>query len=322
MTSRTNNDATIRVGADIRGALGQLRRLEDHARGTARKLNNVTGGLLGGGARAGAGGLGRAGSILTASAGLGAGLAIVEKLFETLFSRFEETPLLEKMTSALGTMLDAVVPLAGIIIESLTPVLKELTPLIGPIAEAFAPLAQLLGGALATALKIITPLLIPLIKAIGIFVQAARDAVFFILDKIVGGINRVLGTNIELPDLPRSGFGDVNAQLNSQLAAVATEVEAADHSESRARFAQRQRDADAARRRRLADLRRLSQQRANAAAERQRLADADANSARSRVLAQQAQIAGSIVVQVNVGERAIERTVRTVTQRSGLEGTE
>lgn len=211
MTSRAA--FTFRVNANIQGALGELRRLEGEARATARQLNNVSGGLAGRGIGGTARGIGAGARTIGAGAGLGAGIVIIEQLFERLFELFEDTPILEQFISVAEELFRAAAPLVGVLLHALLPVIQALTPAIAPLVEALAPLIELLGGALLVTVKLLTPLLIEMARAIEIVVTALRDAVFFIIRRVVGTLNRIPGVNIDLPDLQQDTLGESRRQL-------------------------------------------------------------------------------------------------------------
>ena len=200
---------SLRVDLNIRGALGKLNKIKSEARGVGRQLNNLGGGRIGGGALSG--GRGLVGAV-GAGAGLGAGIAVVEQLFEQLFEAFEGTDILENLQTAFKDILGAIAPLAGVLIQAVTPILKELKPLFEALAPALAPILQILGTALAGALQLVVPLLVPVINFLKLLTESLRDGLLFVLNKIVGWLNRIPGVNIRLPDLSGS-FATAQSQL-------------------------------------------------------------------------------------------------------------
>lgn len=241
MTTRT-----LRVRADISGALNALDRLQNRGRRVARQLNNVSGGTAGRGLGGVRGGLAGGGRIALAGAGIGAGAAIIEKLFESLFELFEDTPILEKFTSALQVVLKAVAPVAGVLIGTLTPILHALAPVAESLAVALAPLIELLGAKLLFVITILAPPVAKLAEGLGFLFRHIRDFVVkglppiinFIetaVRKVVGFLNKLPGVSISLPDSPifnvpdfRTGqLADARSQVNAAIAARESEREGA-----------------------------------------------------------------------------------------------
>lgn len=208
MTTRT-----LRVRADISGALNALDRLQNRGRRVSRQLNNLSGGTAGrtiGGVR---GGLAGGGRIALAGAGIGAGAAIFEKLFESLFELFEDTPILEGFTASLKELLKAVAPVAGVLIGTLTPIIKALAPVAESLAVALAPLIELLGAKLLLVITILAPPISKLAEGLGFLFRHIRDFVVAglppIIDfmeaavrKVVDFLNKLPGIDIELPEAP------------------------------------------------------------------------------------------------------------------------
>ena len=214
MTTR-RDEASFRVGADFSDVFSGLRRVDRELRGTGRRLGNLGGGI-GGRAARGVGGVGRglggAGRIGLAGAGVGAGFAIVEQLLESLFEKFEGTDLLQNFTDALDLIFDAVGPLAGVIIGTLTQPLRQLAPILGRLAEALAPIIRLIGGLLLTAFVALEPILIPLITLLGQLTAEIERLVFGVLARIPG---------LDLDPISASTFENARGQLAGARAAEA-----------------------------------------------------------------------------------------------------
>ena len=192
-------EATLRIGADIRGVLAGLSRIEDRARQTQRRLNNVTAGgagAIGRGARGiGRGGLG-AGSLIGAGFGVGAGLAFIEQIVERVIELFEDTPVFEEFTKALTSLFEAVGPLIGVLLSALTPILLALVPIIEALVPAFEPLLHILGQAILEAVLALTPALLELIPALQPLIEifgAALAGALFILEPILGLVAKGFG---------------------------------------------------------------------------------------------------------------------------------
>ena len=185
MTSR--RDVNIRVGANVNGALAALDRVQQRARGLQRTLNNVGGGVP----ASAIGGVGRAGrgisNTLAAGAGVGAGMAVVERIIDELFQLFEDTDVMEQFTTAMKTLLQAAAPIVGVLLSALTPALIALTPAIEATARALAPLVELLGGVLLAAVKLLTPALVLVARLLEWLTTAARNLVNSVLG--VFGVN-------------------------------------------------------------------------------------------------------------------------------------
>ena len=99
----------------------------------------------------------RIGRAVSAGAGIGAGAAIFEMLFQKVFEIFEGTPILETFTSALDTLLTAFGPVVGVLLEALLPAIVALTPAIEPLARAMTPLVELMGAGLLVAIQLLIP---------------------------------------------------------------------------------------------------------------------------------------------------------------------
>ena len=172
-----NSTATLSIRADISSALTALDRLQDRARQTARAVNRAGGGApgaaLGGVGAVGRGGVG-VGQLIGAGAGLQAGIAVFEQVFERMFELFEDTDILNTFTDALDTVFKAIAPLAGSIIQALTPAIVALEPALTALVPAIVPLIELIGTNLVFAIKLLSPLIeavAPLVQRITEFVQ-------------------------------------------------------------------------------------------------------------------------------------------------------
>lgn len=219
MVTRGGN-ASLRIGADISGALQQLERLQNRGRQVGRTLNNLSGGSLGAVGRTAGGGIGRAGragaavgNIAIAGAGLSAGFAIFENLVERLLEVFEDTDILDDLTMAFQTLFVALGPLVGVLLTSLTPVVAALAPAIAPLAEALAPLIEILGVNLLLAVQLLTPLIQLVAKGIDFLATRLRDFVFGLLERIGRALSRIPGVNIDLSGFQQDQFGEAQRQL-------------------------------------------------------------------------------------------------------------
>jgi len=222
MTSR-GAERVLRVGADIRGALSALDRLQDRGRRVARQLNNVGAGVpgaaIGGAGRLGGG----AGRTLLAGAGIGGGLAVIERLFESLFELFEDTDVLKSLQAALTALFRAVAPLAGVLIGALVEPLKALTPVLAPLARAIAPVVELLGGALTATFLLLGPIVIKVAEGLELVTTKLRDGVLWILRQIVDLVNRIPGVSIDLPRFQTGTYDTVSRDLAATQARKALE---------------------------------------------------------------------------------------------------
>ena len=229
MVSR-GGQGTLRINADISGALRSLERLEDRARGVGRRLDNLSGGTLGAGARIAGGVGGRAagvaggvGRTLGAGFGVGAGLAVFEQLVQRIFEQFEDTEILENLTDAFMLLFTALGPLIGVLLNALTPVIVALAPAIAPLAEALAPLVELMGGGLLFAVMALTPLLTLTAEGIAFVSVRLRDFVFGLLERVANALNRIPGVEIDLSNLQRDTFREAGRQLQEAQAGRAAE---------------------------------------------------------------------------------------------------
>lgn len=228
MVSR--GQGTLRINADISGALRSLERLQDRARQVGRNLDNLSGGTLGAAGRVGGGAVSRAGAVgagvgrtVGAGLGIGAGLAFAEQLIERIFELFEGTDILENLTMALMVLFEAIGPLVGVLLNALTPVILALAPAIAPLAVALAPLVELMGGVLLIAVQALTPLLGHLATGLEFVATRLRDFVFGLLERIADALNRIPGVSIDTSGLQRNTFDEAARQLQQAQADRAAE---------------------------------------------------------------------------------------------------
>ena len=222
MTTR-NVEATLRVGADISGAIASLARLQDRAQQVGRQINRATAGGAGVAARGAGGavgGIGTLGRAAAAGAGIGAGLAAVEQIFGRLFELFENTPVLEQLTDAFGQLLRGIAPIAGVILQALTPAIVALEPALTALAPAIAPLIELLGAGLLLAIQGLTPVIQQVARLMTAVNRFVRDLVIGLLDWIGRQLSRIPGVNIDLAGQVQT---DTLAGIEQQLADVERE---------------------------------------------------------------------------------------------------
>ena len=220
MTTR-NVEATLRVGADISGAIASLARLQDRAQRVGRDINRATAGGAGAaaGAVGGAGrGIGTIGRTVAAGAGIGAGLAAAEQLFARLFELFEDTPVLEMFTDSMNTLLQALAPIAGVILQALTPAIQALEPALTALAPAVAPLVELLGAGLLFAIQALTPAIEVVATAMGAVNRFVRNTIISLLEWLGRQLERLpfgIGEriNIDLSGLQTDTFAGIQQQL-------------------------------------------------------------------------------------------------------------
>ena len=215
-----NVEATLRVGADISGAIASLNRLQDRASQVGRRINQSTGGAAGA-AVGGVGVVGRGGAgigrIIGAGAGLGAGVAVFEQLFTRLFELFEETPVLETFTDALQTTLRAFAPVAGVLIQALTPAIVALEPALKALVPAVTPVIELLGANLLFAIQALTPAIQFIAPVIERVTTLIRDGMRRLLDFIVG--LPLIGDVLDLSPAGANTLGGIETQLANAASA-------------------------------------------------------------------------------------------------------
>ena len=195
---------------DISDVSRGLRRIEMQSRRAGASVGRVGAGI---------------GRAVSAGAGIGAGAAIFEMLFQKVFEIFEGTPILETFTSALDTLLTAFGPVVGVLLEALLPAIVALTPAIEPLARAMTPLIELMGAGLLVAIQLLIP-------GITLWAQGLEKVTTVIRDVVLSGIQFVVDQLNKLP------FVDIQANLDitgnsfdtmaGQLAAAGDESEEAE----------------------------------------------------------------------------------------------
>ena len=209
MTTR-GGDATLRVGANISGALSALSQLQDRARSVGRSINNVSGGSIGAVGRAGVG----VGNIVGAGFGLQAGFAVFEQLVERIFELFEDTPVLEKFTEAIDAIFKAMAPLIEVLLLAFIPILQELLPVIEELVPAFIPLIRALGDSLLLALQLLLPLVVEAAPLIESFALAIEHVVGVLRD--VAEFLGLIGPQTNEDGLETSTGGPIDIPLNPE----------------------------------------------------------------------------------------------------------
>lgn len=246
MTSR-RGEVTLRVGANITGALNSLDRLRQNARRVARDIDNASLGSAGRAGRIGGGigrGIGRGGigvgGVALAGFGAQAGFAIFEQVVEKMLELFEDTPILEEFTDALDLIFKVLGPLVGVLLQALTPALQALEPALYALVPALAPLIEIFGVTLYTAVR----LLVPVIEFLAPLIQKATESLrTFVVEGIqwmLEEINKVIrffgGEGIDLGFLEEFAVNTLD-RAKTELAEAERLRELEDRVKSRTRGA-------------------------------------------------------------------------------------
>ena len=194
MTTSRRTDINVNVGADITDAMGGLRRLGNEATQLQRRLDQATGGNLSRGGRLG-GAFGRGAAagvgIVGAGAGLQAGLAVLEQLVERLIELFEGTEIFDQFKEALTTLLQALAPVIGVLIQGLTPALQALQPLMEQLAISLSPVIEQLTLGLTDLIAALVPVLIPAVQVLGVVLTFTATIIRKLAEVISAVIERI-----------------------------------------------------------------------------------------------------------------------------------
>ena len=196
MTTSRRTDINVNVGADITDAMGGLRRLGNEATQLQRRLDQATGGNLSRGGRIG-GAFGRGAAagvgIVGAGAGLQAGLAVLEQLVERLIELFEGTEIFDNFVEAGQSLLQALAPVIGVLIQGLTPALQALQPLLVQLAVSLSPVIEQLTLGLTDLIAALVPVLIPAVQILGVALTALASIVRVLAQAISAVIGIIPG---------------------------------------------------------------------------------------------------------------------------------
>ena len=186
---------------DISDVSRGLRRIEMQSRRAGASVGRVGAGV---------------GRAVSAGAGIGAGAAIFEMLFQKVFEIFEGTPILVTFTEAIDQLLKAFGPVIGVLLTALLPVIEALTPAIEPLARAITPLIELLGTGLLVAVQLMVPGITLLATGLEVATTFLRDFVTSGIEFLVSQLNKLPFVDIQLEiDKTGNSFDSMAAQIDA-----------------------------------------------------------------------------------------------------------
>ena len=184
---------------DISDVSRGLRRIEQQSRRAGASVGRVGAGV---------------GRAVSAGAGIGAGAAIFEMLFQKVFEIFEGTPILVTFTAAIDELLKAFGPVIGVLLQSLLPAIVALTPAIEPLARAIVPLIELLGTGLLVAVQLMVPYITFMATQLEVATTFVRDFVTNGIEFLVSQLNKLPFVDIELEiDKTGNSFDSMAGQI-------------------------------------------------------------------------------------------------------------